>query len=54
MKTHLKEQYHGFSMILRGLKKYLDLTESNNNGFDLLTNDKNPEVRMASDGLDEN
>ena len=54
----LKEQYRGFSMILRGSKAYLDLRKPNNNGLILEKNTRqmirtHQEARMANDGRDE-
>ena len=56
---YLKEQYHGFSMILRGSKTYLDLRKPNYNNFisETITRQMittHEEVRMADDGWDRN
>ena len=48
----LKEQCHGFSMILTSSKTYLNLRKRKRNGFTLETTTRQKEVRMASDGLD--
>ena len=51
----LKEQHHGFNMILRGSKTYLDLRKSDNNGLILDNSTREMirthlEVKMATDG----
>ena len=45
----LKEQYHGFNMILRGLKTYLNLRKPQSNDF-ILEDITRKEVMMADDG----
>ena len=53
------KQCHGFSMILRDSKTYLDLRKPNNNGFTLESITRqmirtHEKVRMANDDLDGN